>query len=31
MAGKNKAGGQSVAGMLGSNLKEIGTTFASGD
>ncbi len=31
MAGKNKAGGQSAAGMLGSNLKEIGTTFASGD
>ena len=31
MAGKNKAGGQSVAGMLGSNLKEIGTTFTSGD
>ncbi len=31
MAGKNKAGGQSVAGMLGSNIKEIGTTFASGD
>ena len=31
MAGKNKAGGQSVAGMLGSNFKEIGTTFASGD